>query len=56
MPDTNQGEHCGCVTGTTDAQTHAFTSVASGKLKPMKACDADKKLSQAFKARYHLAN
>lgn len=56
MPPTNRGEQCGCVTGTTDAQTHTFTSVTGGKLKPMKVCDADKKLTQAFKARYHLAN
>ncbi|WP_250454674.1 DUF4087 domain-containing protein [Caballeronia sp. ATUFL_M2_KS44] len=56
MPPTNRGEQCGCVTGTTDTQTHAFTSVTGGKLKPMKVCDADKKLTQAFKARYHLAN
>jgi len=39
--------------GTTDTKTHAFTSITSGQLKPMKVCDADKKLTHAFKARYH---
>jgi len=53
MPDTTRGEQCGCVTGTTDPKTHAFTSITGGQLKPMKVCDADKKLTQAFKARYH---
>ncbi|CAJ7709331.1 Putative exported protein precursor [Burkholderia pseudomallei] len=51
MPPTNRGEQCGCVTGTTNPATHAFTSVTGGKLKPMKACDVDKKLMQAFNAR-----
>jgi hypothetical protein len=29
------------------------TSVTGGTLKPMKACDADKKLMQAINARNH---
>jgi len=49
----NRGEQCGCVTGTTNPAPHTFTSVTGGKLKPMKACDADKKLMQAFNARNH---
>jgi Protein of unknown function (DUF4087) len=53
MPDTHRGEQCGCVTGATDPKAHAFTSVTGGQLKPMKACNADTKLMQAFKARYH---
>ncbi|MFL9987649.1 hypothetical protein [Paraburkholderia sediminicola] len=53
MPDTNRGEQCGCISGAIDPKTHAFTSITGGQLKPMAACDADKKLTQAFKARYH---
>ena len=49
----DRGEQCGCVTGTTNPATHTFTSVTGGKLKPMKACDADKKLMQAINARNH---
>lgn len=55
MPDTRRGEQCGCVSGTTDAATHAFTSVTGGSIKSMKVCDADKKLTKAFDARYHLS-
>ena len=53
MPDTNRGEQCGCVTGTTDPKTHAFTSITGGQLKSMAVCNGDSKLTQAFKARYH---
>jgi hypothetical protein len=53
MPDTSRGEQCGCISGATDPKTHAFTSITGGQLRPMKVCDADKNLTQAFKARYH---
>jgi len=56
MPATNRGEQCGCVSGTTDSKTHAFTSVTGGTLKPMKVCNADRKLTQAFDARYHISH
>jgi hypothetical protein len=52
-PDLERGDQCGCVTGTTNPATHTFTSVTSGKLKPMKACDAGKKLTQEFNACNH---
>jgi len=53
MPDTNKGEQCGCVSGTTNATTHEFTSITAGKSKPMKACSFDAKLMVAFHARYN---
>jgi hypothetical protein len=53
LPDLERGEQCGCVTGTTNPATHTFTGVTGGKLKSMKACDADKKLIQAINARNH---
>lgn len=44
MPDTDKGDTCGCVTGTTNKETHQFTRVTGGKLLPSKVCNADKSL------------
>jgi hypothetical protein len=53
LPDLERRDQCGCVTGVTNLATHMFTGVTGGKLKPMRACEADRKLIQAINARNH---
>jgi len=51
MPDTNRGDTCGCVTGTTDKQSHRFTKITGGKILPAATCQRDKSLAQAIAKR-----